>query len=456
MFKNFGGNFTGLISVYTDFAAIEVDTRQINLTRFPLFFPEKRTFFLEGSDIFDFGLGTRVGADWDVIPFFTRRIGLVQGRVVPLDFSIKGTGSIGQFNFGILDVLTRPVDELAPRTNLFAARGYHNIWSESKFGFLVTAGDPMGLPDRWLVGLDFTYKTTHFQGNKNFLLGVWGILNSFKGLQGDRSSYGFKIDYPNDLWDIALVFKRIGSDFEPSLGFVPQKGIYKLDGSIRYQPRPHLTWLRQMLHQIYFTVVSEVDGQISQWRILTLPLSWRLESGDQVDINVIFFGEQLKESFNLTPDIFASPGKHRWRRGRIGYTSSNKHRWKTKLNWWFGNFYDGHMNQYQAELSWRPSHRFNLSLEGERNLGRLPSGSFDIQLGRARMSLFFSPNFQIISFIQYDNLSRSIGMNTRLRWTYRSLFDIFIVYNRDWFDINSSFQAHLNQFLIKIQYAWRF
>ena len=109
----------------------------------------------------------------------------------------------------------------------------------------------------------------------------------------------------------------------------------------------------------------------------------------------------------------------------------------------------------QVELAWRPSHRLNLGFQGERNWGKLPAGDVDIQLARARIDLFLTPNFQILSFLQYDNITKSLGLNTRLRFTYRSLLDIFLVYNRNWLDTQGRFLSELNQFFVKIQYSWR-
>jgi len=453
--KNFGGNVTGLLSVNTDFAETEVDTRMVNMTRFPLFFPEKRTFFLEGSDIFNFGLGMGFRHSRDIVPFFSRRIGLVEEQAVPIDLAVKATGSIGRFNFGVLDTLTRPVGGLAPRTNLFAARGYQNLWAESKLGFLVTAGDPLGGKKSWMAGLDFVYKTSHFKGDKNFLIGVWGLVNNREDVGSDRSAFGFEIDFPNDLWDIALTGKRIGEDFEPAMGFVPWKGIYKYNINIAYKPRPELSWLRQIWYELFTSMVTDLDGQPLQWRIFTAPINWHLESGDRVEFNFVPQMERLPDSFELSPGVSVEAGKYHWIRYRLEYSSASKRRVTTKLTWWFGPFYNGHMNQCQAQIAWRPSHRINLALEGEWNFGRVPAGDVDIQLARTRLNLFFSPDFQILSFFQYDNLTRSLGMNTRLRWTYRSILDIFLVYNRNWLDTQGTLLPQLNQFFIKIQYSWR-
>ncbi|RLE03696.1 MAG: hypothetical protein DRJ11_03525 [Candidatus Aminicenantes bacterium] len=453
--KNFGGSVTGLISVNTDFAETEVDTRQVNLTRFPLFFPEKRTFFLEGSDIYNFGLGLAQYHEKDLVPFFSRRIGLYQGQSVPIDVALKATGNLGQWNFGVLDVLMRPVEGLTPRTNLFAARGYRNIWAESKVGFMVTAGDPQGREKAWLAGLDFVYKTTEFKGNKNLLIGVWGLINQREDLGRDRTAWGFKIDYPNDIWDLSLTFKKIGRDFDPSLGFVRWAGITKTSLGIAYRPRPDWSWLRQIYFELFPSVVTDLKGQALQWRIFTAPLNWHLESGDRIEFNIMPMMERVPYDFSIGREAVVKAGRYQWTRYRLELDSASKRPLKIKLSWWFGGYFDGHMSQLQPCLVWRPSHRLNLTLEGEWDKGSLPTGKIDIQLARARVDIYLSPNFQILNYLQYDNLTHSLGLNSRLRYTYRSLLDVFLVFNRNWLETSGHFRSQLNQIMLKVQYAWR-
>jgi hypothetical protein len=453
--KNFGGSVTGLVSVNTDFAETEVDTRRVNLTRFPTFFPEKRTFFLEGADIFDFGLGMGFHHSRDVVPFFTRKIGLIEGQTVPLNLSIKATGSLGRFNFGILDTMTRSVDGVAPSTNLFAARGFQNIMKESKIGFLVTGGDPLGQSGKWLAGLDFLYKTSRFQGDKNFLIGVWGLINQNSELAGDRTAFGAKIDYPNDVWDVALTYKRIGKDFNPAMGYVPWKGIQKIDLTLTYKPRPDWPWLRQMMHELFVQAVWGLNGDLYQWRIFTAPLNWRLESGDRVEFNIVPYMEMLPEAFEISPGVDISVGKYHWTRYRIEVQTSSKRPVTGKLSHWFGDMYDGSMNQWQADITWRPSHKLNIALEGEIARGHFPNGISDIKLIQSRFDFYISPNFQIRNYLQYDNITKSLGMNSRIRWTYKSLLDIFVVFNQNWVETERRFFRDLNQFYVKIQYSWR-
>ncbi len=453
--KNFGSSVTGLLSINTDFAETEVDTRQVNLTRFPLFFPEKRTFFLEGSDIFDFGQGLRVGPFYDLVPFFTRRIGLVEGQPVPLDVAVKVTGRIGDTSFGILDVLTRPVAGLAPRAHLFAARAYQSIWSESKVGFITTVGDPTGVPSSWLAGLDFTYKTSRFRGDKNFLIGVWGLYNHRPDRRGDSTAWGFKVDYPNDLWDVALIFKHIGDAFDPSLGFLPWAGIDKWSLGLQYKPRPGWRWLRQMFYQVFTRVVFDLDGRLMQYRVGTAPLNWLLESGDRFQVNIASEGERLPKPFTIAGQVEVPAGTYHWFRYLVGLETAEKRPWKAKLEREFGTFYGGHLDKWLVDLTWRPSPHWNLSLGAEYDRGRLPTGRFTIRVVRARMGIFITPDLQLTSFVQYDNQTHSIGTNTRLRWTYRSVFDVFLVHNYNWLQVDGGYRSNFNQVLLKIQYAWQ-
>ena len=180
--QRIGANVLASATVNTDFAETEVDTRRTNLTRFPLFFPEKRTFFLEGADIFAFGLGL----GQDVLPYFSRRIGLVDEHEVPILAGGKVNGRIGNTNFGGLAVGTnRQPGVVEDRSFMAVGRVKRNLWRESWVGAIATVGDPLGRPGSWLGGADFTYATSHFRGDKNFLVGVWGIATGRQDLGGD-------------------------------------------------------------------------------------------------------------------------------------------------------------------------------------------------------------------------------------------------------------------------------
>ncbi|HZD79923.1 MAG TPA: DUF5916 domain-containing protein, partial [Actinomycetota bacterium] len=256
--QRIGTNLEATITVNTDFAETEVDARQTNLTRFPLFFPEKRAFFLQGSDIFDFSLG--LGDN--LIPFFSRRIGLVEGRTVPIDIGAKLAGRAGDTNLGALAVRMGDVRGLAPANTMGVVRVEQNVLSESSAGFLATFGDPLGRGGSWLAGPDVTYQTSHFRGDKNFLVGVWALAMDREGLTGVRSAWGLKVDYPNELWDVSLTHRHIGTDFDPSLGFVPRPGTNQVNLGVDYRPRPAWSLVRQMFFQLEGSLFTRLDGSL--------------------------------------------------------------------------------------------------------------------------------------------------------------------------------------------------
>jgi len=466
--QRLGANTLASLTVNTDFAETEVDTRRTNLSRFPLFFPEKRTFFLEGSDIFEFGLGLNE----DVRPFFSRRIGLLEGREVPIEVGGKINGRLGNTNFGALTVRNDNVPGLVSGSTVGVLRVKQNVLRESSVGMISTVGDPHGINDSWLAGADFTYQTSRFRGDKNFLAGVWGLAMNRDSLDGRKTSAGFKIDYPNDLWDVALTYKTLGDAFLPSLGFVPRPGVRILTLNVEYAPRPARAIaglrVRQMFHELLNRVVTDLDGRWESYRIFTAPVNWRLESGDRFEANVVPTGERLTEAFEIADGVTIPPGSYHWNRYRLEAGLAAKRRFSGQVSWWFGDFYGGQLDEVDVTAAWKPSPLVTVELTGEHNIGRLPQGRFTQDLVGARVRLNVSPDLQMNSFVQYDNERQSFGTNTRLRWTFHPLGDLFVVYNhnvvREFTPANAElsvaadrrFAFASNELLVKLQYTLRY
>jgi hypothetical protein len=456
--QRLGPNLLASVTVNTDFAETEVDERQTNLTRFPLFFPEKRTFFLEGSDIFEFGLG--LGED--VIPFFSRRVGLVEGREVPLVVGGKLNGRIGGSNVGALVTRTGAVDELVPaetgrpvpEATQAVARLKQNVGAESWVGLIGTAGDPLGRHDSWTAGVDATYQTSRFRGDKNFLVGLWALAMDREDLAGDRTAWGLKVDYPNDLWDVALTYKRLGESFDPSLGFVPRRGVQIATASATFAPRPG-TWIRQMFYRLEPRAVLDLDGTWESYEVFGSPVSLELDSGDRVETNVLWSGERLVDPFEIAEGVIIQPGRYEWRRHEIEVGSAAKRRLQAEVSWWFGGFYDGDLDEIRIDLRWSPSALLTLELAAERNAGRLPAGDFTQDLLGVRVNVNVTPDLTISSFAQYDNLTETIGANTRLRWTFRPEGTLFVIYNHNVRDVGDGWGLDSNQVLVKVRYAFR-
>jgi hypothetical protein len=450
--RRLGANILASGTVNTDFAETEVDTRRTNLTRFPLFFPEKRTFFLEGEDIFGFGLGL----NREVLPYFSRRIGLVGDEEIPIIAGAKVNGRIGETSFGGLMAGTNDKSGVVNDKAVMAVgRVKRNLWRESWVGAIATAGDPVGRRNSWLTGADFTYATSRLRGDKNLLVGVWGLAAGRDDLGGDSTAHGFKIDYPNDLWDVAVTYKRIGRNFDPSLGFVPRPAVYLYDVSINSSPRLARGPIQQMFLELESSLATNLSGQWESYRVFLAPVNWRFRSGDRVEFNVNPTGERLVEPFDVADGVSIAPGAYHWRRYRLEAGTAQKRRVYTQLTWWFGRFYDGNLDQVQWTGAWNPMPLVTVEFTGERNVGRLPGGHFTQTLVGNRLRVNISPDLSIASYVQYDTDSHSIGTNTRLRWTFRPVGDLFVVYNHNVRSVLDRWHLDSNQLLVKLQYAWR-
>jgi hypothetical protein len=449
--QRLGANVLASATVNTDFAETEVDTRRTNLTRFPLFFPEKRTFFLEGDDIFAFGLGL----GQDVLPYFSRRIGLVAGTEVPIIAGAKVNGRVGSTNFGGLTVATNDkagvVDDEA---GMSVARVKQNLWRESWIGGIATIGDPLGQSGRWLGGGDFTYATSRFRGAKNLLAGVWGLATD--QLNGtDASAYGAQIDYPNDEWDIVFNYKRIGHDFQPALGFVPRPAVQIFNLGIDNRTRIRSGPWQQLVHEFRPFVATNLDGNWESYRVFFAPVNWRFRSGDRFEFNLNPVGERLVQPFQVADGVVIAPGSYHWRQYRLEVGTAQKRRFYAQVTWWFGGFYDGTIDQVIWTGAWNPTALLTVEFSGERNMGRLPAGDFDQTLVGTRARINISPDLSISSYLQYDTVSDTVGVNTRLRWTFRPEADLFLVYNHNLRSAVDRWQLDSNQLVVKAQYAWR-
>ena len=450
--QRLGADLLASLTVNTDFAETEVDTRRTNLTRFPLFFPEKRTFFLEGADTFAFGLGL----GQDIIPFFSRRVGLVNGNEVPIIAGGKLNGQIGATNIGGLVVGTHDKPGVVSQSaTMGVARVKQNIWQESWVGAIATTGDPLGRSGSAMGGVDFTYATSRFRGNKNLRVGLWSLQTTRSDLRGDRNASGLVVDYPNDEWDAAFNYKRIGTNFDPSLGFVPRRDAQLYSLSVENRTRIRSGPLQQLTHEFRPQVWTDLAGQWQSYRVFIAPVNWRFRSGDRLELNINPTGERLLAPFTVS-GVTIPTGAYEWRQYRLEVGTAQKRRVYNQLTWWFGGYYGGKLDQVIWNGAWNPTPLFTVEFTGERDMGRLPTGDFTTNLVGNRLRINLSPDLAIASYVQYDTDSKSVGTNTRLRWTFRPVADLFIVYNHNVRSILDRWQLDSNQFLVKVQYALRY
>jgi hypothetical protein len=436
LYKSFTPNFVGAVSYHTDFAETEVDDRRINLTRFPLYFPEKRTFFLEGSDIFNFG-----GGGENFSPFYSRRIGLYLEDQIPLNFGVKFFGRLGNTNLSILDVNTRafsdPTLSLSlPSENYFAGRLYQNVLAESKIGVIFTNGSPTGEKNS-LAGFDLTYKTSRFLGNQNFLASGWYVYNWNSQKTGDPQAYGIRIDYPNDLWDINSGYSYYGDAFNPGVGFLERGAVQSFYLSIDYQPRPAKgsfvgNLVRQFFYQLEFQGYWDLSGKLETIEIFTAPLNLRTESGEHIEFNVIPNRDVLPYDFEIAPGVIIPKGPYNYLSYRAEFNSATFRPWTVDVSWRFGQFYSGHYDDATIGFGYKFDGYVSLALNAELVRGRLPQGNFNENIYQLKADFFFSPDFGLMNYIQYDDVSKKLGANIRLRVQLSPGNEIYLVYTKNW------------------------
>ncbi len=482
--KTLGPNFLSSLTINTDFAETEVDARQINLTRFPVFFPEKRSFFLSGADIFEFGLGLD---EESLLPFFSRRIGLFgvseeDQAAIPIDAGAKVTGRAGDYSLGGLVVGTRRVNRLnlieedttldIPRTTMGALRVKRNIFEESSLGMMATFGDPLGRDQSWSGGLDFTYRTSSFKDEQNLLVGVWGLMNDRAGLTGEKSAYGVRLDYPNDPLDINVSSMRIGDGFDPSLGFVPRNGVHIWDLSTTITPRPWWPGVREVTQELNFTLFNRLDNATwSSYAVSARPFDLLLHSGDRFEFAIEPEGDRVPPdtAYSIADGVDLPTGSYEWTRFLVGIRSAEKRRVRGYLLWESGDYYNGDLRTITAGLTVRPLDLLTLEVTGERSTGTVrglveagDADSFAVtrieeELIGVRMEVNVSSDLQLSSVTQYDTQSRELGSNSRLRWTFSPQGDLFVVYNHNLErGLDKRWRFVSNQTPLKIQYTWRF
>jgi hypothetical protein len=252
------------------------------------------------------------------------------------------------------------------------------------------------------------------------------------------------------------VYKRIGDAFDPSLGFVPRRGVQILSGGVNFRHRlQSSSWMRWMFYELIPAIVLDLDGQWETYKVFTAPVNWRFESGDRFEFNIQPEGERLVAPFEIAEGVLIPPGSYHWVRYRLEGDIAAKRQVSGRVSWWFGDFYDGSLQQLTVRLAIKPSDTASLELTAERNTGSVSAGDFTQELLGGRIRVNFSPDLQLNSFVQYDNDTRIFGTNTRLRWTFHPLGDVFVVYNHNVADLTDRWELDSAQLLVKFQYAVR-
>jgi len=455
VFYNFTPSLSGVLTLNTDFSATEADDQRINLTRFGLFFPEKRDFFLQDVDIFSFGDLRRNG-----LPFNSRRIGLsASGQPVDLEAGAKLTGRVGRFNVGVLGVQQDGFENVGSK-DLFVARAAANVLGQSSIGMIVTDGDPRSNLDNSLVGVDFRYRNTNLASGQSLEGAAWFQTTDTQGVDTEQDAWGVSIEFPNSVgFEGKLGFQRLEENFNPALGFVNRKGIEVLDVGVGYTNRPSgHAWLRQISHGVSFSNFDLISGGLQSRDVFMEPFELETNNGDQLGTQITYDREVLDEPFEISDGVVIAPGDYDFYRYGIELSGANQRVFAPSFEVSTGDFFNGDRLEMSLGTQWRPNRRLFLGLAYEYNDIDLPEGGFITRQIRLNADFAFNARWSWLNLLQYDNESGSAGINSRLRWNPRAGQDLFISLNHGFSALHtfSGLDSTQSQFSIKYTQTFRF
>ena len=429
---------TADLTVNTDFAQVEEDQQQINLTRFSLFFPEKRDFFLEGQGIFDFGGSTGWRAGQTPILFFSRRIGLSNGQAVPVIAGGRVTGKAGPFDVGALAITTDDKPSAgAVATTFSALRLRRNILRRSSVGMIATGRWP-GAPkpgeggpgvsgggDNGAAGLD-----ADFRFFDNIEANLYWARTSSPGLRGDDASYRGRFNYGGDRYGFSVDRVVVGANFNPEVGFVRRTDFAQNNIGARFSPRLRRgRAIRQLTWQANLEYISGVSSAVLEDRSQQVQLGIEFNSSDQVEVSVERNYERLPANFAISPGVVVPAGGYSTQTLSGSYTLAQQRKVSGRLSASRGSFYGG--TRTSAGYSGRIALSPNVGIEPNITLNwvTLPFGDFDARLLGLRLSVSPTARLGFSGLTQFNPTGRTLTSSARMRWEYIPGSELFVVYS---------------------------
>ena len=461
------------LSWRTDFAQVEADQEQVNLTRFNLFFPEKRDFFLEGAGIFSFGERfQRFDGPPPTLLFYSRRIGLDRGRALPVLAGGKLTGRSGAFEIGVLNITTDPLKFLEEntddtveidtirirRTNFSVIRLKRDVLSRSSVGLIATNRDSLG------IAADHN-RTFGFDADFSLLdaaLNVRGFAaRSFSPDSPGRESAGhLEVDYRRGAFESRVAYLDIGEDFTPDIGFVPRDAIRRYSTSFRYRPLADNRWIRRLSIGPQFTYLTDLGNEL-QTRDFRFSAFVNLESGDWLGVRFRDIFEDLDESFEIHDSINIPAAEYSGNTYSFNWFSDQGRSVSTNGTIEMGDFWDGKRFRFNAEGTVKAGNRLSLSTDYESNSVRLRptqpprhrDRDFKTNALSNRFQYTFSTDLFLRGLVQWNSKREIVGINALCNWRYRPGSDLFLVYSQVW---DTDGGGQLNRALqFKLTYFWK-
>jgi hypothetical protein len=410
----------------TDFAQVESDDEQVNLTRFSLFFPEKREFFLENAELFTFGSPSGPpGHAPDVTPFFSRRIGLYEGTTVPIDAGVRLTGKVGRQDVGLLSIGTAAVDELGLDSAWYnVARIRRDLGGRSYVGGILTdsrRGDfrstTVGLDGSWFITRDLS------------LFGDVLMIDDNASEDAYLATF-VALDLTTDPWGFLFSLREVDEGFDPDLGFVRRTGYRKKQGSLRYSFRPEKWGVRRVSIRPNGNSYDSLIHDVTESSEAQLNVEIELETGDDVELRASREFERLFEDFELDDELVFAAGDYTFDSVQLSYSGDESRRWGCDAEITVGEFYDGDRTFFEGGLWFVLSRHFRVAGAYESYDVSTNHGSIDWQLWSFRVRYTHSATLSASSFVQYNSSTGTTVLNLRLRKILRNDSDLYIVFNQ--------------------------
>ena len=461
-------SLTADVTVNTDFAQVEADEQQVNLTRFSLFFPEKREFFLENQGLFAFGgagAGPFGGGETPVL-FYSRRIGLDDTtgvfREVPIEAGGRMTGRMGRFSVGLLNIQTGAEAAVAaPSTNFSVVRLKRDVLRRSSVGVIATrrSVSSAGPGSSETYGVDGTFS---FYDHLDFNT-YWAATRT-AGAGNDDHSYRAELDYWGDRYGLQLERLVVGNDFNPEVGFLRREDFERSFGAFRFSPRPaSIASIRKFSWEGRFDYITSRENVLETRQAQAL-FGIEFENSDQFAVEYTRSYEFLREPFRIAPDVAIDAGGYDFQDVRAALDLGRQRKFSGRLAVQHGSFYSGNKTTVEFGLgggisSGRLELTPRFSLEPGVSLNRidLREGRFTTTLVTTRTSFTFTPLMFVSALLQYNSAVNTASANLRFRWEYQPGSELFVVYNEQRDTLNPRFPRLENRaFVVKVNRLFRF
>lgn len=413
---------TGTLTFNTDFSDTPLDERRVNTGRFGLFFPETRDFFLQDATVFEFG-GNNLNNDVNGRPFFSRNIGLINGAPADIVAGGKLSGQLGSLGIGALIVDVEGTDTIDNQI-LSAARITQPVLDQSKLGIVFTNGDPTGETENTVAGGDFQYRNSTWFDGDTFQADFF-YERSFSSLYGEDDAFGVQVSYPNEPFSMRFQFKEVGESFAPALGFVNRPAIRYYDGNFLWRGRPMDSWMRWFEVGTWYNYVTDLNDRLESSENGFFA-GFQTQDTDVAFINLFRDYEYVPTSFFLPRGVEVPAGEYEWSGAVLNIETSIGRPISTVIEVRCCDWYDGTMLRTFAYLNWRPDSTWEITGSHQFINIDLPTGDVEIQIYALNVTLNFTPDMQLRTQMQYDNISEAFGLSARYRWEFSPGSEFFV------------------------------